>query len=206
MWALPVFSFFPWWFVMIFKWDPSIEWRVISLQAHEGGYNYTLPGARFTFTLRRKPYYYLLTIIVPTMVLALLSALTFLVPIDSGEKLSLGISILLAFSVLVLIVSEITPQTSHNAPVIGMDDQAHAVPILSTFFHNFVYLMAFWTANKHFRVTSFLWGRVTHICVRKPLVQIMACRLVGTKPLSNQYWIIVNSTLRNKNQWNLHLN
>ena len=54
------------------------------------------------------------------MVLALLSALTFLVPIDSGEKLSLGISILLAFTVLVLIVSEITPQTSHNAPVIGM--------------------------------------------------------------------------------------
>ena len=31
------------------------------------------------------------------------------------------------------------------------------------------------------------WGRMTHICVKinkPPLVQIMACRLVGAKPLS----------------------
>ena len=28
------------------------------------------------------------------------------------------------------------------------------------------------------------WGRVTHICVDKSLVQIMACRLIGAKPLS----------------------
>ena len=53
------------------------------------------------------------------MVLALLCSLTFLVPIESGEKLSLGISILLAFSVLVLILSEVTPQTSKHAPILG---------------------------------------------------------------------------------------
>ena len=91
------------------------------IQGEIGGiYNYSFATAVFTLTFRRKPYYYVLTIIVPTMVLAMLSAFTFLVPIDSGEKLSLGISILLAFSVLVLIVSEVTPQTSEGAPVIGM--------------------------------------------------------------------------------------
>ena len=69
-----------------------------------------LPGVRFTLTLKRIPVYYLLNIIIPTVTLACLSALTFAVPVDSGEKLSLGISILLAFSVFMLILQDNTPQ------------------------------------------------------------------------------------------------
>ena len=34
------------------------------------------------------------------------------------------------------------------------------------------------------------------------LLHIMACRLLGAKPLPNQSWLIVNWTLRNKLQWN----
>ena len=34
----------------------------------------------------------------------------------------------------------------------------------------------------------------------------MACHLAGAKPLSNQYWNIVNSNLRNKLPWNLERN
>ena len=37
-------------------------------------------------------------------------------------------------------------------------------------------------------------------------VQIMACRLFGTKPLSKQSLVIVNWTVRNKLQWNLNRN
>ena len=40
---------------------------------------------------------------------------------------------------------------------------------------------------------------------KPPLGQIMACRLIGAKPLPevlNQCWFIVNWTLRNKHQWN----
>ena len=39
-----------------------------------------------------------------------------------------------------------------------------------------------------------------------PLVQIMACRLAGAKPLSEQCCNIVNSNLRNNLQWNLKWN
>ena len=42
--------------------------------------------------------------------------------------------------------------------------------------------------------------------VNRPLYQIMACRLIGGKPLSNQYWVIGNWTLRNKVQWNINHN
>ena len=41
---------------------------------------------------------------------------------------------------------------------------------------------------------------------RSVLVQIMACRPFGAKPLSNQMLCFVNWTLRYKFQWNLNLN
>ena len=90
---------------------------VFTLQITTGNHTVDLPGANFTLTLQRKPEYYMLNIIIPTVVLAVLSALTFAVPVDSGEKLSLGISILLAFSVFMLILQDNTPQA--DTPVLG---------------------------------------------------------------------------------------
>ena len=81
------------------------------------GSTHSIPGASFTLTLQRRPQYYMLNIIIPTIVLAALSALNFAVPVDSGEKLSLGISILLAFSVFMLILQDNTPQA--DTPVLG---------------------------------------------------------------------------------------
>ena len=78
---------------------------------------YDIPGVSFTLTLERKPMYYLLNIIIPAVILAALSALNFAVPVDCGEKLSLGISILVAFSVFMLILQDNTPQT--DTPMLG---------------------------------------------------------------------------------------
>ena len=38
------------------------------------------------------------------------------------------------------------------------------------------------------------------------LVQIMACRLLGARPLSKQCWVIANWALRNKLQWHFNQN
>ena len=51
--------------------------------------------------------------------LTILSMLTFLVPPDAGEKLGTGITVLLAFSVFMMLFAEYTPQASINVPVIG---------------------------------------------------------------------------------------
>ena len=76
-----------------------------------------MPGVGFTIVLERRPYSYVLNIIIPTVVLAVLSALSFIVPVDSGEKMSLGISILVAFSVFMLILQDNTPQA--DSPLLG---------------------------------------------------------------------------------------
>ena len=51
------------------------------------------------------------------------------------------------------------------------------------------------------------WGRVIHMLNGNPsLVQIMACRLVGTKPLPVPVLEIVNCTIRKKHRPNLNRN
>ena len=75
---------------------------------------------KFYIHLERLPAYYLLNIIIPSIVLAFLSAFAFYVPVDSGEKLSLSITILLSFSVFLLILSENTPNISQEIWVRNM--------------------------------------------------------------------------------------
>ena len=87
------------------------------LQIFYNGSISEIPGISFILSLERKSVYYLLNIITPTVVLASLSALHFAVPVHFGEKLSLRISILLAFPVFMLILQDNTPQA--ETPLLG---------------------------------------------------------------------------------------
>ena len=79
----------------------------------------TVSIVNFNIHLKRLPMYYLLSIIIPTVVLLILSTFTFYVPIDSGEKLSVAITILLSFTVFMWILLDKTPQVSQNLPFLG---------------------------------------------------------------------------------------
>ena len=90
----------------------------IVVQFNNGASVANTPTAVFTFELRRKATYYVLNILIPTVVLSVLSLIVFCIPIDAGEKMSLGITVLLSFSVYMLILSENTPETSENVPIL----------------------------------------------------------------------------------------
>ena len=70
-------------------------------------------------TLSRRTFYYLFNIIVPCMMLSVLTLLTFWLPTTSGEKISLGLSVFLAFSMFMLLIAEEVPATSESVPLIG---------------------------------------------------------------------------------------
>ena len=53
------------------------------------------------------------------MMLSSLTLLVFCLPPDSGEKVALGITVLLAFSVFMLAIAEKMPETSESIPLIG---------------------------------------------------------------------------------------
>ncbi|CAG9559773.1 unnamed protein product [Danaus chrysippus] len=73
----------------------------------------------FNITLRRKTLFYTVNIIIPCMGISFLTILTFYLPSDSGEKVTLSISILISLHVFFLLVVDIIPPTSLVVPLLG---------------------------------------------------------------------------------------
>ncbi|XP_012721202.2 neuronal acetylcholine receptor subunit alpha-7 [Fundulus heteroclitus] len=77
------------------------------------------PDVTFVVTLRRRTLFYALNLLVPCVLLSSMTLLVFLLPANSGEKISLGITVLLSLTVFMLMVAEIMPATSDSVPLIG---------------------------------------------------------------------------------------
>lgn len=102
------------------------EWQLISSEAVRNVKFYTccpepFPDVTFWFHLRRRTTYYTFNIIIPCAILSVLTLGGFLLPADSGEKVSLGLTVLLAFSVFMLLIAENMPATSEFVPLIGKE-------------------------------------------------------------------------------------
>jgi nicotinic acetylcholine receptor len=63
--------------------------------------------------------YYITTLIVPCVLLSALSLLVFPLPAEADEKISLGITVLLSFSVFQLLVANSMPATADYVPIIS---------------------------------------------------------------------------------------
>ncbi|XP_011835615.1 PREDICTED: acetylcholine receptor subunit delta isoform X2 [Mandrillus leucophaeus] len=73
----------------------------------------------FYLIIRRKPLFYIINILVPCVLISFMVNLVFYLPADSGEKTSVAISVLLAQSVFLLLISKRLPATSMAIPLIG---------------------------------------------------------------------------------------
>jgi nicotinic acetylcholine receptor len=106
---------------------PSSEWDLIQseLKVQLNRYHYEccseIPYLEVTalLAIRRVPTYYLFTIIIPCLWLTILNLLVFLLPADSGDKISLGVTVFLSFSVFMLVISEKVP-VAYAIPLLGM--------------------------------------------------------------------------------------
>ena len=77
------------------------------------------PAVEYHVQLCRKPFYHTMYMIMPSFVLSLIALLMFWLPPESGEKVSLGITVFLAFSVLMFSLSDDLPESSDTFPIIG---------------------------------------------------------------------------------------
>lgn len=102
----------------------SVEWDILAVPAIRNVKFYTCcdePYLDITFniTMRRKTLFYTVNLIIPCMGISFLTVLVFYLPSDSGEKVSLSISILLSLTVFFLLLAEIIPPTSLVVPLLG---------------------------------------------------------------------------------------
>ncbi|XP_077446502.1 neuronal acetylcholine receptor subunit alpha-7-like [Stigmatopora argus] len=103
---------------------PNGEWDLIGVTGSRNQIFYECckepyPDVTFNVTIRRRTLYYALNLLIPCMLLSSMTLLIFVLPADSGEKISLGITVLLSLTVFMLLVAEIMPATSDSVPLIG---------------------------------------------------------------------------------------
>lgn len=79
------------------EWD-IIKTKVSSVNRVYRYYQDQFPEVYFTLHIRRKYTFYLVYILLPCLMLSGVLLMIFLVPAESGEKVSLGVSILVAIS------------------------------------------------------------------------------------------------------------
>ena len=71
------------------------------------------PEYKVTLTIKREPLYYSMMIVCPTILFGLLNPLVFLLPVESGERIGLSMTILLSYAIFLTLVSDVIPATSN---------------------------------------------------------------------------------------------
>ncbi|GAV00794.1 hypothetical protein RvY_11594-2 [Ramazzottius varieornatus] len=100
------------------------EWELIGAPARRNVITYACcpePYVDVTFTIiiRRRVLFYVFNLMLPCALISSIALLGFCLPVESGEKLTLGVTILLSLTVFLLLVAESMPATSDAIPLIG---------------------------------------------------------------------------------------
>lgn len=103
--------------------DTNDEWDVVSTSS-TFRVDVSIPKwpfrtARLSIVLKRRPNYVIINVFVPIFILSILNLMTFLLPVESGEKMGMTLAIFLTFAVFVTLISDSMPKSSENLSVFG---------------------------------------------------------------------------------------
>ena len=106
------------------KYLPNGEWDLIEMPAKRNVEYYSCceepyVDVTYTIVMKRKPMFCTYNLVFPCVLLLGIGILVFCLPPESGEKVSLGITVLLAMTVYQLLIAEAIPPTSEVVPLIG---------------------------------------------------------------------------------------
>ncbi|XP_045176603.2 acetylcholine receptor subunit beta-type unc-29-like [Mercenaria mercenaria] len=79
--------------------------------------SYENSSVLFRVHFARKPLFVLVNVVVPITAMTFLNAVIFVIPADSGERISYSVTVLLAIAVFLTLVGENLPKTSNPMPV-----------------------------------------------------------------------------------------
>ncbi|XP_050396448.1 neuronal acetylcholine receptor subunit alpha-7-like [Patella vulgata] len=101
------------------EYGPNGQWELIKLFLEETNDQYK-SILKFGLTLKRRRSFYIMNVVLPIIFLSFMGILVFALPAESGEKMSLTITILLAYIVYLTIISENMPQTSIHISLLAV--------------------------------------------------------------------------------------
>ncbi|XP_048589493.1 neuronal acetylcholine receptor subunit alpha-3 isoform X2 [Nematostella vectensis] len=101
------------------------EWEIPKLTIKKKRIKYTCcpnpyEDVTITMSLVRRPYYYIMNMIFPCSLIACMTYLTFILPAESGERISLCITVLMAMSIFQELTSNKLPPSSETFFLLGV--------------------------------------------------------------------------------------
>ena len=77
------------------------------------------PFITYDIIIRRRTIYYILNFLTPCVLMSALTILGFFLPVESGERMNVGVTVLLSLTVILLLLAEELPATSEVVPLIS---------------------------------------------------------------------------------------
>ena len=93
--------------------------------------------------IARRPLYYLFYLVGPCIILLFLNLTSFLIPVESGERIGFVTTILLAMIVFLLMMSSLLPETSSFVPILGINLMVTMVIMCMVLLSNILVLKLF---------------------------------------------------------------
>ncbi|XP_071161147.1 acetylcholine receptor subunit beta-type acr-3-like [Mytilus edulis] len=91
---------------------PNSDWTLLEYSTFVEVYNdYSTFNVKIK--IKRQSLYYAVMMILPTLLFALLNPLVFVIPVESGERVSLAMTILLSYAIFLTLVSAAIPTSSN---------------------------------------------------------------------------------------------
>lgn len=103
----------------------SSEWILLGVDKSIHSVSYDCcpnPYIDITFTIhvQRKPLYYYFNILCPCFILMAVTLFSFFLPPESGERISVVITVLLSFAVFLQLLGDNLPRNSHSTPMLSV--------------------------------------------------------------------------------------
>ncbi|KAJ8304971.1 hypothetical protein KUTeg_018554 [Tegillarca granosa] len=104
--------------------DENSEWEIPSFLAKRHVFYYTCcpepyPDVTFYLEMARKPRFHVVSLIIPSSLIAGMGVFGFLLPCESGEKVSLEITVMLSLAVFQILIADSLPHSADHVPYLG---------------------------------------------------------------------------------------
>ncbi|KXJ16685.1 Neuronal acetylcholine receptor subunit beta-3 [Exaiptasia diaphana] len=157
------------------RFKASGDWTVNRIKVErkrETSANMEFGIAEFELELERKPMYFILNLIIPSVVLCVLSLLSFAIPSESGERIGFITTLLLAMTVYLLLISEVLPETSNQLPITGLLFVLTIIESAVILVVTIVVLRCFHGTGKPYGWLQWLYRRCCCCCCKKSIIRI----------------------------------
>ena len=104
--------------VLLNYYSPNGLWDLVNTSSTVHYSGHTVVSV-ISFTLKRKPQFTIVNIIIPIVIMSLLNIVVFFIPTESGERISYCLTVLLSIAVFLTLVGDNLPKTSNPMAILS---------------------------------------------------------------------------------------